>query len=144
MTPVILGQRVAQMGEDDSLLVIHVRLLQLNKTLQLGGELVERDHRIHQDHLDHLLELATCLQQLDVLLLQPVGNLPLYHPVFQVVVIDKIFLGMVVLVRNLPQIVDDVAHQKIADGLLGVNGCQLLLEQLQQSGDVEVILVQTR
>ena len=132
------------MGEDHPLFVVHVCLLQLHEALQLGGELIERDHRIHQDHLHHLLELGPCFQQLEMLLMQAVRDIPFYHPVFQVVVIDKIFLGVVILVRDLPQIIDDIAHQKIADGLFGTNGSQLLLQQIQQSGDIEVILVQTR
>ncbi len=131
------------MGEDHPLFIVHVCLLQLHEALQLGGELIEGDHRIHQDHLHHLLEIGPGLQQLDVLLLQAVGDLTLHHPIFQVVVIDEVFLGMVVLVRDLPQVVDDIAHQKIADGLFGTNGCQLVLEQLQKSGDVEMVLVQT-
>ena len=66
-----------------------------------------------------------------MLLLQTIGDLPLHDPVFEVVLVDHVFLGMMVLVRHLPQIVDDIADQKVADGLLGLNGCQLVLEQPQ-------------
>ncbi|MOA01962.1 hypothetical protein D3C78_1213920 [compost metagenome] len=131
------------MGEDNPLLVVHVRLLLVDELLQPGRELIQRDDGIHQDHLHHLLELGTGLQQAGVLLLQPVRHLPFHYPVFQVVVIDQILLGMVIGVGHLPQIIHHVPDQEVADLLFAAYRGKLVFQQLQQLGDVEVILMQT-
>ncbi|MNP24955.1 hypothetical protein D3C76_1177440 [compost metagenome] len=131
------------MGEDHPLLVVHVRLLLLDELLQLGGKLLQWNDRIHQDHLHHLLEFGTGHQQAGVLLMQAVGDLSLHHPVFQVVVIDHVFLGVMVLVGDLPQVVHHVPQQEIAHLLFMADGGQLVLEQRQQPGDVEMVLMQT-
>ncbi|CAJ1802971.1 hypothetical protein LMBIIBHN_01123 [Aeromonas salmonicida] len=131
------------MREDDRLFIVHVRLLQRHKLLQPGGELIQRNDRIHQYHLHHLLELGTGTQQSGVLLLQPVGHLPFHHPVFQVVVVDHVLFRMVVLVRDLSQVVHRVPDQEVADWLFIANGDELVFEQRQQPGDIEMVLVQT-
>ncbi|MOA20482.1 hypothetical protein D3C78_1409310 [compost metagenome] len=48
-----------------------------------------------------------------------------------------------VLVGDLPQVVHHVPQQEIAHLLFMADGGQLVLEQRQQPGDVEMVLMQT-
>ncbi len=132
------------MGEDHPFLIVHVRLLLRDELLQPVGELIQRDDRVHQDHLHHLLELGARIQQAGVLLMQAVRHLPLHDPVLQVVVVNHVLFRVVVLVGYLPEIVHHIPEQEIAHRLLVANGDQLLPEQRQQPGDVDMVLVQTR
>jgi len=73
-----------------------------------------------------------------MLMLQAVGDLVILTPILEVVVVDQVFLRVMALVRDLAQIAEEVPKQAIAHFLLAADGKQLLAQQVQQFGNIDM------